>query len=334
MIECVFTLDYEIFGNGTGSLRDLVYEPARMLMETFRAHDARLVAFVEAAELQKIEAQGSDVAIDLVQAQIKELYEQGFEIGLHLHPQWCNAQFANGMWLLDYEEYNLCKLPRPRIAEIVGSALGYLRHVLDDSRFTPLSFRAGNWLFQPTLEAAGVLAEHGIKVDSSVFKGGLQHRHSLDYRASLRNGPFWRFEADVNQPDPAGAWLEVPIYSEMVPLWKMSTGRRLGMGAGAARVGSEISQKFGRMRDFLRFRYPLKLDFCRMTLAEMISMFGNILREDQGSPAEYRPIVAIGHTKDFPDAATIGEFLSFLKSQEIAVSTFSEVYPKLVELSN
>ena len=28
MIECIFTIDYEIYGNGEGSLQQLVYEPA------------------------------------------------------------------------------------------------------------------------------------------------------------------------------------------------------------------------------------------------------------------------------------------------------------------
>ena len=31
MIECIFTVDYEIYGNGTGALIDLVYEPAKQL---------------------------------------------------------------------------------------------------------------------------------------------------------------------------------------------------------------------------------------------------------------------------------------------------------------
>ena len=51
MIECIFTIDYEIYGNGQGSLQELVYEPARRLMDIFQRADARFVAFVEAAEL-------------------------------------------------------------------------------------------------------------------------------------------------------------------------------------------------------------------------------------------------------------------------------------------
>ena len=59
MIEFVFTIDYEIYGNGTGLLKDLVYEPAKRLRELFRTWNVRFVAFVEVAELEKIEIFGA-----------------------------------------------------------------------------------------------------------------------------------------------------------------------------------------------------------------------------------------------------------------------------------
>src|SRR5262249_30644065 len=163
------TLDYEIYGNGTGALKDLVYEPTERLMEVFHAWDARFVNYVEVAEFDRIEASGSDPAIDLVKKQIKELHCDDFECALHLHPQWYNATYEHGRWQLDYNEYNLCKLPRNRVVAIVDRALSYMRHVIDEKDYVPLSFRAGNWLFQPTAIAAGVLASGGIRIDSSVF---------------------------------------------------------------------------------------------------------------------------------------------------------------------
>src|SRR5579859_5633207 len=174
MIECIFTIDYELYGNGKGSLRELVYEPARQLKKLFDQVGAKFVVFVEAAEFEKIEAFHTDSCILNVKRQIREFHEQGFEIGLHLHPQWHHALFRNGEWVLDYGEYNLCQLQKERIAEIVESSIAYLRRVLGVPDFTPLSFRAGNWLFQPTRMASEVLAENGVKIDSSVFKGGLQ----------------------------------------------------------------------------------------------------------------------------------------------------------------
>lgn len=329
MIECIFTLDYEIFGDGTGSLHELVFEPARGLATVFRKHNARFVAFVEAVELEKIEAFGTDPAIDKVQSQIREFYNDGFEIGLHLHPQWANARHMNGSWVLDYEEYNLCVLSRSRIERIVRSALDYLRHVVDDCLFTPISFRAGNWLFQPTKEAANVLWEEGLRIDSSVFKGGYQHQHHLDYRPALKNPLFWRFTDDVNQPDPVGRWLEIPIHSQMVPIWQMRTSTRMKQTRSIGLSRGSVGQKISRIRDFVRFRYPLKFDFCRMTFEEMSSMLLEAIREDESRPDEYRPLVAIGHTKDPLDLDCVDRFLTFLAERDINVTTFSRAYSKL-----
>jgi len=333
MIEFVFTIDYEIYGNGTGSLKDLVYEPARRLAELFRNWNARFVAFVEVVEFEKIETSGIDPAIDLVKQQIEDFYRDGFEVGLHLHPQWFNARYERAAWVLDYSEYNLCTLPRTRIEEVVEGSLAYLRRVVNCPDFTPLSFRAGNWLFQPTQTAASVLAEKGIRIDSSVFKGGLQHNHGLDYRPALKNSYYWPFERDVNEPDPAGPWIEVPIYTDMVPFWKMATSKRLGMRNGGGVTGQRAAQNWSRIRDRLRLQYPLKLDFCRMTLSELTSMMGRIIREDQEDPETFRPVVAIGHTKDLTDFATVESFLTFLKRNHIAISTFTDIYPNLARFA-
>jgi len=334
MIDCIFTLDYEIYGNGTGVLKDLVYDPAERLRSIFRNWNAQFVAFVEVAELEKIEAWGTDSAIDLVKRQIRDLHEEGCEIGLHLHPQWCNANYDNGRWALDVSEYNLCTLPRPRIAQIIQRSLDYLRYALNQSSFTPLSFRAGNWLFQPTRTAASVLGESGIKIDSSVFKGGVQHNHGLDYRHASKNGYYWRFTSDVNHADATGPWIEVPIYTEMVPFWRMPTSRRMRFGNKFGLVNQCARQKVNRLRDFVRCRYPMKLDFCRMTLKELTCMMDGVIREDREDPASYRPVVAIGHTKDLNNPQTVDGFLSFLRAKGLSISTFVRSYPRLLQSEN
>lgn len=331
MIECIFTLDYEIYGNGTGGLQDLVYEPAERLREIFEKWDARFVNFVEIAEFEKIEAAGTDPAIDRVKRQIRQLHRNGFEIALHLHPQWANASYENGRWVLDASEYNLCVLPRPRIAEIVARALDYLGFVVDQPGFRPVSFRAGNWLFQPTATAARVLGESGIKIDSSVFKGGVQHSHGLDYRAAGKNGYYWRFSGDVNREDPSGEWIEVPIHSELVPFWRMATAKRMSFGNGGGAASQAARQRVNRARDLLRLRYPMKLDFCRMTLDELTGMIGRVRQEDARTPDTYRPLVAIGHTKDLSDPQTVDDFLSFLRASGIGVVTLEMAYPRLAQ---
>ena len=333
MIECIFTVDYEIYGNGEGSLKDLVYEPARQLKRLFDHAGAKLVVFVEAAELEMITAAGTDSAIHDVQRQLREFHEQGHEIALHLHPQWYHARHRDGTWDLDYAEYNLCNLPRLRIEEIVSRAIGWLRAVLQCPGFTPVSFRAGNWLIQPTASAAQVLAAHGLQLDSSVFKGGRQHAHRLDFRAAMNNGWYWRFGSDVNVRNPLGILLEVPIYTRMVPFWQMLTAKRVGLQRKSASLARNSTSRKGarklkNLRDYLRFRYPLKFDFCRMTLNEMTTMMETPMAEDRRTPDLYKPLVAIGHTKDLVDLDTIASFLNWLKERSIPVTTLEAAYPR------
>ena len=90
-------------------------------------------------------------------------------------------------------------------------------------------------------------------------------------------------------------------------------------------------QKLNRILDFLRFRYPLKLDFCRMTLREWTAMIHNLIVQDRGNPSVCRPVVAIGHTKDLTDPQAVDDFLRFLESEGIGVATFEAIYPKLFE---
>jgi hypothetical protein len=329
MIECIFTLDYEVYGNGTGSLKELVYEPGETLTRIFRKWNARFVAFIEVAEFEKIDKFQTDPAIEDVKRQIRDFHREGHEIALHLHPQWSNARYENGQWTLDYDEYNLCTLSRSRISQIVDESLNYLRETIEEPGFTPLSFRAGNWLFQPTETAASVLAEKGIRIDSSVFKGGRQHNNTLDYRSAMRNGYFWPFGRDVNETDSRGSWIEVPIYTEMVPFWKMSTSKRLGFAGGQGKATRNTKQKVNRVLDLLRFKYPRKLDFCRMTLDELTSTMERVVAEDQKTPDTYKPIVAIGHTKDLSDLQAVDDFLSFLNANQIPVSTFEASRSKL-----
>jgi hypothetical protein len=334
MIECIFTIDYEIYGNGEGSLSELVFEPAEKLKAIFNEHGVKFVTFAEVAELEVIEGAGADSAISQIKQQIRDFYAEGFEIGLHLHPQWYNAQNRDGKWQLDNREYNLCALKGERIAQIINRSIAYLRNVLGVADYTPFSFRAGNWLFQPAETAAKVLTQRGIRVDSSVFKGGFQPQHKLDYRKAAKNGYFWKFHSDVAVPDPQGSLLELPIHTQMVPFWKMGTGKRISMqkkGPGGAAHGK---MRLSRFRELLRFKYPLKFDFCCMTIAELTGMLDRIIREDQKDPSAYRPLVAIGHTKDLFDFETVEAFLALLGEKRIAVSQFKEAYEKCVAVSS
>jgi hypothetical protein len=63
-----------------------------------------------------------------------------------------------------------------------------------------------------------------------------------------------------------------------------------------------------------------------MSLKELTEMMDKLIHEDQGNPSIFRPVVAIGHTKDFIDFEVVEEFMNYLRARCIPVSTFTELY--------
>ena len=143
-----------------------------------------------------------------------------------------------------------------RIAQIIDRAITYLRRVLGTHDYTPFSFRAGNWLFQPTQPAANILAERGVKVDSSVFKGGMRHQHNLNYCQALKNGYYWKFTEKVDVPATEGTMLEMPIYTQMVPFWQILTTKRIEMEEKGAATDQSGSKKLLQGVGFSAFQAP------------------------------------------------------------------------------
>ena len=333
MINIIFTIDYEIYGDGSGSVQQHVLAPASRLMDIFLEAGCRMVLFVEAAEFEAMDKTSAYPEIEEVKRQLRTFHEKGFEIGYHLHPQWFGATLTDTSWNLDYKYYNLCLHPKAEIRKLVFRGISYLKEMLADPSFSPISYRAGNWLLQPTEAMAEVLREAGVLIDSSVFKGGLQRALGLDYRPAVRNGYYWRFHEDVNTPTTSGILVEIPIYTELVPAWRMIKPKRLKIHKTKKKSnvskGMTAKARFTRLMDLLRFRYPLKFDFCRMTLKELTSLVENIIKEDYEDPATFRPIVAIGHTKDLSDFGTVELFLTYLKEKQITVSTFKDILHRL-----
>ena len=65
-----------------------------------------------------------------------------------------------------------------------------------------------------------------------------------------------------------------------------------------------------------------------MTIHELTHIVDTVILEDRKHPTSFRPLVAIGHTKDLIDLETVEAFLAYLDEKGIAVSTFEDVYPR------
>ncbi len=329
MIDLIFTLDYEIFGNGDGSLYECILKNTEALNKIFENYNFRYVNYVEVAELIKIKEYNSDPDVKLVEDQILSMYHKEYEIGLHLHPQWFNSKFINNRWELDYNEYNMCMIERYKIDNYFEIAIQYLKEILMDSKFNPISFRAGNWLIQPTNQIIDSLIKHHIKIDSSVFKGGVLRNYNIDFRNALKNGYYWLFHHEVNLPtSKIGIW-EIPIYSWMVPFWKSINKNKY---EALKKHNNRRNAHFKKLINFvskINFLYPLKMDFTKMSFYELKEILLKIIETDNTTPHIYKPITLIGHSKNNIKFSEIENFLNFISLKNINVVLFKDIISKL-----
>ncbi|MGC8893093.1 MAG: hypothetical protein ACP5P6_10920 [Candidatus Saccharicenans sp.] len=337
MLEFIFTLDYEIHGDGSGKLRDCVIRPTEEILKIFQKYRYPLVIFPDVLEFEKIEKYRSDPDIDQVKVQLEKILTTGNEVGLHVHSWWINAHLKNNGWEFDFNYANLCSLSKDHIKEIIENGLMILRRFLNDSRYQPVVFRNGFWIMQPTKDIVEVLKNCSIQIDSTLFKGGRIKGYNVDYRPSIRNGYFWRIFDDINKPHEEGLLWEVPIYTELVPFWKMLS-RFLGnpiIKEGETAVKErrqKIMQKWNRMGDYFRLKYPRKLDYCFMNLHEILASLDKLILLDKKTESEYKPIVLVGHSKNLLDFKKVERIVQFIKQRDLKIVTFSQVLTKISSL--
>src|SRR5690242_445995 len=113
----VLSVDYEIFGNGEGDVRQHVIDPTERMARLCEKYGAPLTVFFEVEEYLAFEkfreALSKQLGYDpaaLIRQQIIGLAKRGHDIQLHLHPQWHRADYQNGKWILEREKMTVDSL--------------------------------------------------------------------------------------------------------------------------------------------------------------------------------------------------------------------------------
>lgn len=342
----LLTLDYEIFGNGTGDVRRHVVEPTERMARICEKHAVPLTIFFEAEEFHQFDQNsrelrrlfGYDPAKEMRQ-QARELASRGHDVQLHLHPQWHRARLEDAGWMLDED----C-LTVDSLFETQEETTEYIRRrkaMLEEISGQPVvAYRAGGFTAQPGERLLGALSASGIQLESSVVKG-MKHAnpHPLDYTMAPRNRTMWRISMEVAQEDPAGAIWEVPIYSSMGRQWEQLTPMRLkakfSRNVPRARQRAMVSELWlgSSPRSLLTFLFepvPIKLDYHNVSPTVLHRV---IRRAPVPIDGDLDVLVLIGYTKEHLHDANFERFLRLVATDSsIKVVSFadlaSELFPR------
>lgn len=202
--------DFEIAGNGSGNVAALQYLPADGLMRIAETLDIPVTFMVDVAQqLAFRRAAGDNPAVAAEAAiwdeSVRLMARRGFDIQLHLHPQWAAAKYEDGRFHVG-GEWNLGRLADADQHALVHEALDYLHRLLASQVAPIVAFKAGAWGLQPWDSLHNVLRDAGVRIVIGVRDGLRIRSLGVDYRhIESPVLPYWVSRTDVTKvgPDPA-----------------------------------------------------------------------------------------------------------------------------------
>ena len=340
MLKAIFTLDYEIHGNGDGCPNELMVEPTNRMMDLFERYGAKLTILADVAEILKFREYkerfgNDDYHYEAIANQLKDAIRRGHDVQLHLHASYFNARFENGGWIQDWSEYNFAGLPLERLNYIVRLGKEYLETLLKPvlATYECVAFRAANWSVSPSHNVIRALHDNGIRIETSVFKHGRREGIvNFDYSNAHSDLVPWRVaDDDVCRRDDHGKLLEIPIYCERRWLGAFFTPNRVYRAAltRAHRVdnsnyetGGQAAQPVGAGKkivnklSMLTRLHPWKADFNQCSGRQLVRAIQRAEKKHGGFATKELPFVLIGHSKIFTrlNEGSLEPFLSFVRN--------------------
>ena len=182
MKQIILTLDYELYGNGSGNIYTHIIEPTERILTLAGEYKAKITFFVEVVEFWRIEQEWlkgntmgySNNPIDDIRKQLQEARMQGHDIQLHIHPQWVDAEYRNGAWSVNLADWRLGgydKQGEYSLENLLVKGKATLEEWIKpvDAGYECIALRAGGYNIQPSGELVKAMLAAGLKVDSSII---------------------------------------------------------------------------------------------------------------------------------------------------------------------
>jgi hypothetical protein len=241
-IWVALTDDWELRGNGSGRVVDLQRRPALRLMELYEGLGIRSTFNVEIMQQLAFERHAHlDPALaadrDAWGATVREMLRRGFDVQLHLHPQWWEAERVNEWWKLG-RKWNIADYEPKDIQRMVREAIDYLAPIVAPRKV--VSFRGGSWGIGPPSRAIfNALADHGLVIDVSIVNGSRYDGEGIRLDYTQLDSPYMAYRPDLDDArrvaPPGGGAAIVELPTQSVSRAQLFSRVLSGLGGGGRR---------------------------------------------------------------------------------------------------
>lgn len=366
-LQLVLTDDWELRGNGSGNMRAIQFATMRQLRQIYEQFHLR--ASFNAEIMQQLAhlkwGQTYSHLLELAhewEALVKETYARGHDFQLHVHPQWSDAHYENGVWTLN-GDWSITRYPPQAIRQILKECRDYLEGLLRplNPDYRCFSFRSGGWCLAPSEHILPILAELGIVFDMSMAEGLVYDlkQVQLDYRDM--DEPFLPYYPQMNDARRLARGVQpivcVPTNSFLFP-WRF---KLLRLAARFARhlkaspapalrslvyehfrrpndifvcdggYAQDYSQQVWRAQDHKATKPTRQVsDLSMLTFAEIREMLRNARARARASGWSVVPIIVGNHSKDNGYFEPIKKFAAHVaQASDWEVITLSELAQNL-----
>ena len=341
MKTLLLTLDYELYGNGTGYVFTQIIEPTYRILDIVRKYGVKITVFFEVVEYWRLKEEwdkGNKMGyrenpITAMEDQIRMAYQEGHDIQLHIHPQWVDAYYVHGKWNVNFEAWRLGSYEREgkySLANLLKEGKRTIESIINeiDPNYKCIALRAGGYNIQPSAQIVRAMKETGIYIDSSVYPGGLEKGNlsNYDYSKVLVNIGWWH-TGDFLEEKGEEELIELPIVAFPITRWRkyLSIARILSLFRNRESAKETFEAKTGGKRKaylskikFFREKEWQTWDYCLFSASQhgkYLSLINKQLDRDV--------FVLVGHPKSFVTGRTF-EFLLRKTNGKFGFKTISQ----------
>ena len=299
---------------------------------------------------------------DQWETQIKDMYQRGHDIQLHIHPQWTRAEYQSGSWKLE-GKWSLLDYSAEDADRLIQECKEFLEDILRpmDSDYRCLAFRSGAWCVAPSPHILSQLAKAGFILDASIVEGIQVHTKNLqlDYKNCEESFlPFYPNMQDARKVSfqkenmicvPTCHFMEPKRFMlrrHMKMAWRLVVNRFAGSrkttqaGNGASRpseykewepVNSSVKSKIMRqLRPYWGGGAYQIGDLSALEYPWLRYMMKSIRKRAQSSGLSEIPVILENHTKEIRNFKDIERFISdCAQAKDIQFITLTELAARL-----
>jgi len=346
----VITSDYELFGDGSGDVKNCMIAPSVDLMNVCDKHEAVLTSFVEMCEYWAFKKYADELEDDLgyqphliIEDQLREMIRRGHDVQLHFHPQWLNAVYDHQQWMLNQEWWRLPFVPhglgsKDDLLSLRGlffkgkKDLNTLLQMVH-KEYECIAFRAGGYCIQPEKNVLKAMREQGLWIDSTVHKGGYRTYDPFyyDFRTAADSiNPWWVTPDDINKRrHERNTVLEIPIFTAHLPVYKrivelseylFSKEDKKSYGCQNYLNSKDHQSSFltdNQLVSFLKpslLKKPFIWNYCTQTEKQIEILFKCGIKQLRYEKQDQGVFVMTGHPKSLKNPSYLDKFLSNVSS--------------------